>query len=142
MKKIIIVFVFIFLILSANANAYEYKQITNTIPPAVDNAVPMYEPVCGTYPSHRMMASGIGTVKRGSEDYILCGAAWQCSRCYLVMVTQGDLFYDGMTTIGRYATLHDIYYEINKYGCYISEADTYGYTSNNYLPGYSFYLVS
>lgn len=102
---------------------------------------PKYEPVCGTYPSHRMMASGLGFVqKQDGSIYIWVGAAWQCTRCKLVMVTEGDLYWWGMTPIGRYATINYWPDDINNNGCYIYGAEHYGYTSENYLPGYKFYL--
>lgn len=101
---------------------------------------PLYEPVCGTYPSHRMVAKGFGTVYRDSERYLFLQCAWQCSRCYLVMVTDGDLYYWGMEPIGKYA----IFYadrEISDETTVIIDAHYYGYTSNNYLSGYKFYLA-
>lgn len=99
-----------------------------------------HEPVCGTYPSHRMMSSGIGyVIKLDGSTYINAGCAWQCSRGGLVMVTEGDMYEWGMDAIGRYATLHG-QEKINNNGCIIYGADSYGYTSSNSLPGYKFYL--
>ena len=142
MKKIFVVtIVLLFAIFSFNSYAYEtvfdvnYTSNENTVSP-------LYEPVCGTHPSHRMVASGFGTVIRDGEYYISGGAAWQCSRCYLVMVTEGDIYLGEMSPIGRYATWHDIREPINTNGCIINGADYYGYTSRNYLSGYTFYLVA
>jgi hypothetical protein len=89
-----------------------------------------------------MVSSGIGSVyKLDGSAYLVNACAWQCSRCMLVMVTQGDLYSWGMDTIGKYATYHGYKEAINKNGCIIYGADAYGYTANNYLSGYKFYLV-
>lgn len=100
-----------------------------------------YEPVCGTYHSHRMMASGLGFVQeQDGSVYIWAGAAWQCTRCKLVIVTEGDLYWWGMSPIGKYATINYWPDNINANGCYIYGAEHYGYTSANHLPGYKFYF--
>lgn len=102
---------------------------------------PMYNTVCGSYDHHRMEARGTGTVyKLDKTRYIYMGCAWQCSRCMLVMVTEGDLWYWGMDPIGKYAISGEYPYKINNNGCVIYGADYYGYTSDNYLDGYKFYL--
>ena len=101
----------------------------------------VYE-VCAGLPYHKMISSGWGTVfKSDGSTYIRGGCAWQCSNCGVVMVTEGDLYYWGMDTIGKYATLHN-QEPINNNGCQIYGADYYGYTSNNYLNGYKFFLYS
>ena len=64
---------------------------------------PQYEPVCGSYAYHHMNSSGFGTVMKNNSAYLTNASAWQCSRCLLVMVTEGDLVYGTMTTIGKYA---------------------------------------
>lgn len=102
---------------------------------------PCYEPVCGMYQYHYMVSSGFGTVyKEDGSTYILLASAWQCKRCMLVMVTEGDIIWGEMTTIGKYATYHGYVDPINTNGCIIWGADHYGYTSNNYLSGYRFVI--
>lgn len=105
-----------------------------------DNGVaPCYNTVCGNYASHRMVARGFGYVDNpNGTSYITAGCAWQCSRCMLVMVTEGDLYYTGMDIIGKYATYSGYSYPINTNGCLIHLADYYGYTANTYLDGYQF----
>ena len=98
--------------------------------------------VCAGLPYHKMISRGWGTVfKSDGTAYIRGGCAWQCSNCGVVMVTEGDLYYWGMDVIGKYATLHN-QEPINTNGCQIYGADYYGYTSNNYLDGYKFFLYS
>ena len=101
---------------------------------------PQYEPVCGSYAYHHMNSSGFGTVMKNNSAYLTNASAWQCSRCLLVMVTEGDLVYGTMTTIGKYAILYNVADPINKNGVFIGQADYYGYTSSNSLSGYRFYL--
>ena len=103
---------------------------------------PCYEPVCGTNAYHKMMASGWGSVyDLEGNDYIIFGCAWQCEDCMLVMVTEGDLYYWGMDIIGKYATYHGYVDPISIYHTIIYGADAYGYTENNYLEGYKFFLT-
>ena len=139
LSLLIILSLFTILVNAESANKYGDLSIIGI---GIENREELlrHEPVCGTYPSHRMMSSGIGyVIKLDGSTYIDAGCAWQCSRCGLVMVTQGDMYSWGMDTIGRYATLHG-QEKINNNGCIIYGADAYGYTSSNSLPGYKFYL--
>jgi hypothetical protein len=94
--------------------------------------------VCGDLPYHKMYSSGWGWVYKNGERYIWGGCAWQCRNCHLVIVTEGDKFYNGMQTIGKYATYQALE-KINGYGCVIKDANSYGYSSDNKLPGYKFF---
>lgn len=110
--------------------------------PVSESISPHVYEVCAGLPYHKMISSGWGTVfKSDGSSYIRMGCAWQCSNCGVVMVTEGDLYYWGMSTIGKYATLHN-QEPINNNGCQIYGADYYGYTSNNYLNGYKFFLYT
>ncbi len=137
MKKVlaliiaVLIFVFLLNISALGVDELIISQETNEI-------LPCYEPVCGSYSSHSMHSKGWGSVFRDGETYLFLQSAWQCKRCYLVMVTEGDLFYWGMEPLGYYA----IWYAdapISDTGCIIDGAHYYGYTSNNYLSGYQFY---
>lgn len=62
--------------------------------------------VCGNYTSHYMVSKGIGIVVGTKGDLIPFGSCFQCSRCNLVFICEGDpLLVNGYdATIGRYAT--------------------------------------
>lgn len=98
---------------------------------------PAAHEVCAGLPYHDMRSRGWGTVYKNGEYYIKSGACWQCVNCYTVMVTEGDIWYGQMQTIGKYATLpwgEPITYT----GCVIETAAYYGQTSSNSLSGYRF----
>lgn len=96
--------------------------------------------VCAGLPYHKMRSHGWGTVtlSNGSK-YIDHGALWQCDNCHLILVTEGDYVLGRMETIGRWATLP--YSEsVSSTITYINPPANYGYTSNNYLDGYKFFI--
>lgn len=136
----ILAFLLVLLLVAFPFNASAVTDNLTIIDNGEQTVEPLYEPVCGTYAYHRMVSKGFGTVFDENEEvYLRLQCAWQCSRCLLVMVTEGDLYYWGMEPIGKYAIVYADFV-IADTACIIDEADYYGYTSNNYLPGYKFYL--
>lgn len=105
-----------------------------------DGVAPCYATVCGNNSYHKMMSSGIGHVYLSNgTKYINYGAAWQCSNCDLVMVTEGDYYYGQMSTIGKWATAQ--YDEtINQNGVVIIGPSSYGSCNSTSMSGYKFYL--
>lgn len=102
---------------------------------------PWAHTVCGNLTYHKMISSGIGHVyyEDGSR-YIYFGSAWQCENCNLVMVTKGDIIFDEMTTIGKWAT-RSYDHKINTSGVTIVGAANYGTCNSNTMDGYKFYYV-
>lgn len=100
----------------------------------------VYE-VCNGLPYHDMISRGIGNVYLADgTHYITNGSCWQCSGCNLVMVTEGDIIFGQMTTIGRWAT-YMFNEPINNYGCTIRIPNSYGYSSSTSMNGYRFSLA-
>lgn len=135
MKKFILILTIVFLFCFSPSVYAATNDSSST-------ASPQYEPVCGSYASHWMVACGLRYVDNpnGSGYYIYAGSAWQCARCKMVMVTEGDLYWGEMSTIGKYATVHNYADNVNSYALFLSWADHYGYCSTNSLAGYSFHL--
>lgn len=104
-----------------------------------DTIVKRVNTVCGGLPYHKMKPHGWGTVIVNGSTYIDRGALWQCDNCHLILVTQGDYYMGSMSTIGRWATLP--YPEtVTSTITYINPPSSYGYTSDNYLNGYKFFI--
>lgn len=102
-----------------------------------DLVAPVANDVCSGLAYHDLRARGWGTVYKGDDYYIKSGACWQCVNCYTVVITEGDIWYNQMQTIGKYAICpwpEPITYT----GCVMMDASYYGKTSNNYLSGYHF----
>lgn len=145
-RKIISVLVLLFivsgLITGKNVNAEELTVIKTTEEGFIN---PSAYTVCGDYTSHYMVTKGTGYVS-GPKGYIIAGGAcFQCKRCNLVFISEGDpLNVNGYNnTIGHYIT-YKINYPISDYG---ASLDT-SYTSVSQLPycgsgklsGYTFRL--
>lgn len=123
------------------ANAEECKLIdqrTVICAKSTQEVMPTAQEVCSGLPYHDMRARGWGTVHNPDGTYyITSGPCWQCVNCYTVMVTQGDIWYGQMQSIGKYAVVH--WREpITNTGCVIQRAEYYGQTSANSLNGYRF----
>ena len=99
---------------------------------------PNYYTVCGNLPYHQMMPKCMGDVYIGSNPnpYIVNGYCWQCENCYLVLVTEGTIIFDEMTTIGKWGeALYNWPIDTNVQIVY---ATSYGYCSQNHMDGYHF----
>lgn len=108
--------------------------------PCSDNTIqPMAYEVCGGLSYHKMMSTGIGFADVNGSRYITGGAAWQCSNCKLVMVTEGDYYYGQMTTIGKWATMYADE-KVSGTGVYILVPSAYGYCASSSMDGYKFFL--
>lgn len=104
-----------------------------------ESGEPRVNEVCGGLPYHKLISSGWGTVYLANGDkYISNGAAWQCENCNMVMITEGDIYFNQMQVIGKWACvsyMEDIYYE-----CIMYSPEAYGYCSSNQMDGYRFFL--
>mgnify|MGYP005771102215 CR=1 FL=1 len=108
----------------------------------------VYE-VCGGLPYHDLKANGVGDVYLADGSrYITSGAALVCENCSLVMVTEGDLWWNGiegtdpvMSTIGKWAQT-DNYgnVSISTVAIIIYIPKTYGYCGDSEMNGYRFSL--
>lgn len=108
---------------------------TNTNPGSTVS--PQYEPACGTGP-HTMFAHGWGDIYDVDKKTTIVknGACAQCSKCYLVIVTQNEP--DGTNPIGYYTTWK-IDYELTSYVTVIRQSTkNIIYTSSTRIPGISF----
>lgn len=86
-------------LLYANVITAHAKESAN------DLVFPQYEPQCGTYATHDMRANGFGNLKKinddGTTEFVFkLGTCFQCSRCYLICVTQN---HPNTMSIGYYA---------------------------------------
>ncbi len=101
---------------------------------------PLAVEVRGGLTYHRMLSSGTGFVDLADgTSYIVGGAAWQCSNCNLVMVTEGDYYNGTMTTIGKWATL-PFDEKISLNGVIIDTPANYGVCNSSTMNGYKFFL--
>ena len=59
------------------------------VSPAVQ---PRYVPACGSHATHDMLSAGWGSIYNvDTNQYVVSGGAcFQCTRCYLVLVCQGE----------------------------------------------------
>lgn len=100
---------------------------------------PRANTVCGGLTYHKMMSSGMGFVDINGQRYITGGAAWQCSNCKLVMVTEGDYYMGTMSAIGKWATMY-ANENISGNGVYIDGPSSYGTCNSSTMSGYKFFL--
>lgn len=96
---------------------------------------------CGRYATHDMLARGTGALYHyyNKKFVFTNGRCFQCTRCYLVLVTQSQ--YAGppdYAPIGIYAT-DEPGYQISNYGAVVSKGSKdMRYTSKSTLDGISF----
>lgn len=102
--------------------------------------------VCNGLPYHHLEANGWGSaILEDGSVYISGGGAWKCKYCSLVMVTEGDIYWNGtepeMQVVGNWA-LADLYdgCYINDSGVSIFEPHAYGYCGSSHMDGYTFNL--
>ncbi len=148
--KILVMFSFvvnIFLSAPNSLNAYAASwnlDTTNLIEmsPKIDGSseINVYE-VCGGLPYHKMVAHGYGYVFINNKDYIVNGACWQCANCNKLMVTEGDIIFNQMQTIGKWALIN-YNGSLNGIVTYIYEPTSYGKQKSNKMDGYKFFLAS
>lgn len=113
----------------------QYKKFTIVIEDDEDNVGTEAVEVCQGHATHDMVASGIGFVYKGTFPdtnmlMISGGQAWQCSRCYLVLVTEWDpleTFYVGNYAFSQYSE------PINHSGC-VMWTNTVKFTSDSRVP--------
>ena len=105
---------------------------------------PNYHTVCGSLPYHKLMPKGTSRIYINNLQtlYLAHGCCWQCENCNLIVVTEGDIYYDYaintpmMSTIGKwgiYPYNEKLTTDIN----WIS-TNTYGYCPTNHMDGYRF----
>lgn len=106
-----------------------------------DEVAPLAEAHCGRYATHDMLSRGSGSLYNyTTKKYVFTGGGcFQCTRCYLVLVTQsmyvGSPYFD---TIGYYAS-DEPGYEISGYGAVVSKAaKDIHYTNKSTIEGISF----
>lgn len=102
-------------------------------PPVSPNAIE----VCNGLPYHKMDGKGAGFVYVNGEVYINGGQAWQCAHCNQVLVTEGRIIFNQMSTIGRWAEFY-AHYRINESGISINAPSAYGVNNSNSMVGYLF----
>ena len=96
--------------------------------------------ICKGYSYHKMVSCGWGHVYLSDGScYIRGGAAWQCERCWLVMVTEGDFYYGQMSVIGKWAQ-ENYAYKADGGHVIIEPAIHYGTCNSTTMSGYKFYL--
>lgn len=108
-----------------------------------DSVEPIVNLACGSYATHRMISKGTGYVAGKTNYLIKSGACFQCSRCNVVLICEGDPLnvngYDN--TIGHYIT-QTASYQISNYGGIIETNYTsisqLAYCGSNKLSGYTF----
>lgn len=105
---------------------------------------PNYHTICGNLPYHKLMPKGVSRIYINNRQtlYLAHGNCWQCENCNLIVVTEGDIYFDyatntpTMTTIGKWGILpysEKLTSDIN----WIS-TNTYGYCPTNHMDGYRF----
>lgn len=99
-----------------------------------------YEPVCGNNAYHHMVYRCSGTTAKlsGGSVYISSGYVWQCTNCYLVMVTEGTIVGNQMQTIGKWGTRS---YSAPVYSLTSVTVTSYGYCSSNSMSGFQFFTA-
>lgn len=100
---------------------------------------PSYQTVCGNLPYHRMVAKAWGRGYVNDTPYTSPNA-WQCSNCYLVMVTEGDIVLGEMQPIGKWVTASWIE-PITSMAVHVY-AEHWGICNSSSMSGYRFFLSS
>ena len=130
-ETIIVVLICLTFVFQFSAFAYEGTDADVVGDPS------RYEPVCGNNAYHHMVYRCAGSaVLAGGSVYISSGHVWQCSNCYMLMVTEGKLNNNQMQTIGKWGTRN---YSVPVYSISSVTVTSYGYCSSNSMSGFQFY---
>lgn len=136
LKRVISSFAICFMLVTSVmcANASEELTVLNQNA-SLNNMAPYYEAHCGNYATHDMLSRGHGTLYDTSagKTVFALGAAFQCTRCYLVCVTQGE---PPSQAIGYWAT-YQPNEQISSNGAVIYTSD-YSHTNAKTLAGMTF----
>ena len=119
---------------------YDVIETNSTGSQSDDFVKPQYNTVCGNLPYHKMYSHGwADCILPNGDVYInvLNGKMWQCANCNSVLVTEGDIYNNHMSTIGKWGSamwndrittpVSSVY------------ANNWGYCGSNTLSGYKFY---
>lgn len=114
----------------------------NTELPIVESNMKSLEPAavaqCGKYATHDMYSMGLGRLENSTTGKVVFvgGGCFQCTRCYLVCVTESDSV--PYTSVGYYA-LKDYDEKISTNGVWLSvPTSMIYYTNGKTIPGLSF----
>lgn len=133
-KNIIAVLICLVFVFQVSAFAYEGSDADVADDPS------RYQTVCGNNAYHHMVSHCWGSARLPDNTvYINSGCVWQCSNCYLIMVTEGDIILNQMQTIGKWGTYADI--EPLSSMVTVVYVSSWGYCSSNSMSGYQFFTA-
>lgn len=109
--------------------------------PDTGSISPTYLEVCNGKAYHEMAAHWHGSVLVNGSTYISFGCAWQCTGCYMVMVTEGEMLLPGYT-VGKWAqTLYEA--PLGPFeAVVIVDPIHYGVCNSTEMDGYKFVLAT